>query len=299
MLSFHEFIDLLQIAQQHSHFETFQLAAAKHIDYSARTGERTAQLIWAMKYAHLNIRSIRGISQLSQAEFADRYGISQRSVENWEGGQRRPPEYLVNLLAYAVYSDALANAPDIYPHRPIEDGAGNPILLNPEIFIERIAVIPYGCRSSIIFDHMSANFSIDWALRCAEMGTTKYDMEYAMVSIAVARFLEKRGEIVLDSEDMEDEEWKIDEERYARAWDRSGYGDGSKATSLQNLNAPPYVPARAHYSESVLFWAFPRASIPWENPAREGDAEFPDRKAILDYIKKLFEYWAVDSGPAY
>lgn len=108
MLSFQAFADLLKIAQQHSRFETFQLAAAKHIDYSARTGERTAQLIWAMKYAHINIRAIRGISQLSQAEFAERYGISQRSVENWEGGQRRPPEYLISLLAYAVYSDTVS-----------------------------------------------------------------------------------------------------------------------------------------------------------------------------------------------
>lgn len=299
MLSFQEFLDLLKIAQQHSRFETFQLAAAKHIDYSARTGERTAQLIWAMKYANLNIKSIRGISQLSQAEFAERYGISQRSVENWEGGQRRPPEYLVSLLAYAVYSDALADAPDVYPHRPIEDSAGNPILLNPEMFVERIAVIPYEWRTSMIFDHMSANFATDWALRCAETGVSDVDIEYAMVSVSVARFLEKHGEIVLDSEDMEDEEWEIDKERYARAWDRSGWGEASKETALQNLNTPPYIPARAHYSQSVLFWAFPRASIPWENPAREGDAEFPDRKAILDYIKKLFEYWPTDHGPAY
>lgn len=108
MLSFYEFTDLLAIAKQHSRFETFQLAATKHTDYSARAGERTAQLIWAMKYANLNIKSIRGISQLSQAEFAERYGISQRSVENWEGGQRRPPEYLISLLAYAVYSDTVS-----------------------------------------------------------------------------------------------------------------------------------------------------------------------------------------------
>lgn len=108
MLSFYEFTDLLAIAQQHSRFEAFQFAAAKHIDYDTRTGERTAQLIWAMKYAHINIRAIRGVAQLSQAEFAERYGLSRRSIENWEGGQRRPPEYLVSLLAYAVCSDMVS-----------------------------------------------------------------------------------------------------------------------------------------------------------------------------------------------
>ena len=108
MLSFYEFAALLKIAQQCSQWDKFLFESAKHIDYDTCTGERTAQLIWAMKYAHINIRAIRGISQLSQAEFAERYGISQRSVENWEGGQRRPPEYLISLLAYAVYSDTVS-----------------------------------------------------------------------------------------------------------------------------------------------------------------------------------------------
>lgn len=108
MLSFYEFTDLLAIAQQHSRFETFQLAAAKHIDYDSIAGERTAEIVWCMKYAHINFKSIRGVSQLTQAEFANRYGIPLRSVENWEGEKRRPPEYLISLLAYAVYSDTVS-----------------------------------------------------------------------------------------------------------------------------------------------------------------------------------------------
>lgn len=108
MLSFQEFADLLKIAQQHSRFEQFEFAAAKYVDHDSREGERTPGIVWRMKYANLNIKSIRGISHLSQAEFAERYGLSRRSIENWEGGQRRPPEYLVSLLAYAVYSDTVS-----------------------------------------------------------------------------------------------------------------------------------------------------------------------------------------------
>lgn len=108
MLSFQNFLDLLKIAQQHSRFEQFEFASAKYVDHDSREGERTPGIVWRMKYANLNIKSIRGVSQLTQAEFAQKYGISQRSVESWEGGHRRPPEYVVSLLAYAVYTDTVA-----------------------------------------------------------------------------------------------------------------------------------------------------------------------------------------------
>ena len=45
MLSFHEFIDLLQIAQQHSRFEQFEFASAKYVDHDSREGERTPGIV--------------------------------------------------------------------------------------------------------------------------------------------------------------------------------------------------------------------------------------------------------------
>lgn len=49
--------------------------------------------------AHLTIRDIRAHTGLTQAAFAERYLIPKRSVENWEGGQRKCPAYLRLMLA--------------------------------------------------------------------------------------------------------------------------------------------------------------------------------------------------------
>lgn len=107
MLSYQEFVDLLSIARQHSQFAKFTFAAGKYISIP---NDRALDIAWRMKYAHLNIKSIRSVSGLTQAEFAEKYGVSKRSVESWEGERRRPPEYLVDLLAYAVYTDKIKEA---------------------------------------------------------------------------------------------------------------------------------------------------------------------------------------------
>lgn len=51
-------------------------------------------------------KAIRQASGLTQAAFAERYGIPKRTVENWEGGQRNAPEYVLNLLERVVSEDA-------------------------------------------------------------------------------------------------------------------------------------------------------------------------------------------------
>ena len=104
MLSFSEFTGLLAIARQHSQYNKFVFAAGKYIDDPQY---RTLDIVWRMKYAHLNVRHIRSVAGLTQADFAEKYGVSKRSVESWEGERRRPPEYLISLLAYAVYADRL------------------------------------------------------------------------------------------------------------------------------------------------------------------------------------------------
>lgn len=104
MLSYQQFTGLLAIARQHSQYDKFLFGAGKHI---SDPSDRTLDIVWRMKYAHLNVRHIRSVADLTQADFAARYGVSKRSVESWEGERRRPPEYLVGLLAYAVYTDKI------------------------------------------------------------------------------------------------------------------------------------------------------------------------------------------------
>ena len=50
-------------------------------------------------------REIVAQTGLSLAKFAERYEIPRRSVENWSGGQRTAPNYVIKLLARVVSED--------------------------------------------------------------------------------------------------------------------------------------------------------------------------------------------------
>ena len=51
----------------------------------------------------VTIQSLRMQSGLSQKEFGDfLYGIPSRSIQNWEGGQKSCPDYLVKLIEYKL-----------------------------------------------------------------------------------------------------------------------------------------------------------------------------------------------------
>jgi len=53
----------------------------------------------------MDIKEIREYLGVSRAEFARRYNIPLRTVENWEGGKSKAPEYLLQLLERAVKED--------------------------------------------------------------------------------------------------------------------------------------------------------------------------------------------------
>lgn len=48
------------------------------------------------------IKAIRSATGLSQVAFAKEYGIPRRTIENWESGERKPPEYVITLLERAA-----------------------------------------------------------------------------------------------------------------------------------------------------------------------------------------------------
>lgn len=53
----------------------------------------------------LDFHEIRALSGLTQQAFSEKYGIPKRSIENWEGGKRNPPEYVAKLLERIVKED--------------------------------------------------------------------------------------------------------------------------------------------------------------------------------------------------
>lgn len=44
------------------------------------------------------IKEIRRALSLTQKEFADKIGCSYRSIQNWEGGQRKPSQIAIKAL---------------------------------------------------------------------------------------------------------------------------------------------------------------------------------------------------------
>lgn len=48
------------------------------------------------------IRDIRKRAGLTQAAFSVLLGIPRRTIQNWEGGQRKCPDYVVALIRYRM-----------------------------------------------------------------------------------------------------------------------------------------------------------------------------------------------------
>lgn len=53
----------------------------------------------------MKIKELRELTNLTQKEFAKRYHIPKRTLENWEGGQRSPSETILYLLERVVMED--------------------------------------------------------------------------------------------------------------------------------------------------------------------------------------------------
>ena len=53
------------------------------------------------------IRKIREQTGLSRKDFSMRIGIPLRTIEDWEAGRRRPPEYIPRLIAYQLKYEEL------------------------------------------------------------------------------------------------------------------------------------------------------------------------------------------------
>ncbi len=56
----------------------------------------------------MNIREMRTLLGDTQSDFAARYNIPFRTIQNWESGMRTPPEYMISLLEDRIRAD-LAN----------------------------------------------------------------------------------------------------------------------------------------------------------------------------------------------
>lgn len=111
-MRYQDFHRLLETAEKTSRREALDFAIGGCGIADEADAKKAVDLIWAMKYAHLNMKHIRKVTQLSQKKFAEKYGIPQRSIEQWEEEKRNPPKYLYKLLAWAVFSDLYGISPE-------------------------------------------------------------------------------------------------------------------------------------------------------------------------------------------
>lgn len=51
------------------------------------------------------IREVRRQAKLTQKQLAEHYDIPLRTLQDWETGKRKPPEYIVNLLLRCIAAD--------------------------------------------------------------------------------------------------------------------------------------------------------------------------------------------------
>lgn len=107
-MRFSTFRDLFRDALENSDPDVF-IAERGWQDWMDAYGGDTDRLARDMRYiwdaAHIGVRAIRDRVGASQAGFARRFGIPTRTYEAWEMGERRPPPYVVMLLAYAAFGE--------------------------------------------------------------------------------------------------------------------------------------------------------------------------------------------------
>lgn len=56
------------------------------------------------------VKELRSLSGMTQKEFSEYFWIPQRSLENWEGGQRKCPDYLLDLMIYKLKNEGIIKA---------------------------------------------------------------------------------------------------------------------------------------------------------------------------------------------
>lgn len=55
----------------------------------------------------MNFKELREASKMNKTEFAKYFGIPYRTIQNWEFGINKCPEYLIELMHYKLQKENL------------------------------------------------------------------------------------------------------------------------------------------------------------------------------------------------
>ena len=55
----------------------------------------------------MTFKELRTLSGMTQAKFAEYFGIPKRTVENWDAEIRTPPRYVTDLMEYKFRKEGI------------------------------------------------------------------------------------------------------------------------------------------------------------------------------------------------
>lgn len=55
----------------------------------------------------MTVKELRKQSGMTQQKFAEYFGFPRRTLENWEAGVNKCPEYLIGLIGYKLEKECL------------------------------------------------------------------------------------------------------------------------------------------------------------------------------------------------
>lgn len=58
----------------------------------------------------MTIKELRETSGMTRTQFAEYFGIPYRTIQDWELGNRKCPQYLVDLIKYRLKNEGQLNA---------------------------------------------------------------------------------------------------------------------------------------------------------------------------------------------
>lgn len=71
------------------------------------------------------LREVRKLAGLNRREFSEYMGIPLRTLEEWEAGRRKMPEYVLRLIAYQIKTERLLEKHGINVGEEEEYGANS------------------------------------------------------------------------------------------------------------------------------------------------------------------------------
>lgn len=109
-MTYFQFQAYLDEARQYHELGAFQgdIGYGPDVPYDGDGWQRVTEVIFAA--AHGDVGAIVG--EMSARSFAMKYNLPGRSVQNWIAGERSAPEYVLELLAYAVIGDVPFEEPE-------------------------------------------------------------------------------------------------------------------------------------------------------------------------------------------